>query len=1283
MKLNTSSSLKLISLFPLSLLFVLSLYFAYQTYGQYQNNIKMENNLKANKVLKNLLLNLAKERSFNAVYMGSKGKIGKSSLFVQREQTNQAIREFDNYYKNRSVDITTKRIFRYLPKIFSLRAAIDEQEISFNKMFFNYYSKINLLIYKEYKKILNIQQTPQIFSENSLKINLLQKIEKSSQEKGYISYILTKRKPLTNDEFSRWIKIFSLPDLTTLNIQAISQNLNNRLFVLFHNERAKKIYRALIKSKIKIINENNTGVYDVNPSKWFNLMNLKIGLLNQAEKAISLEIHSDIENLLENKIKPQLVIVAGILILVIFLLVIGFFIDRYIRNGISELEKLFSKVGQLADIDEKIDFQTMEDVEKGYKIIEIAIDQIQQDKQTAIEATKAKSIFLANMSHEIRTPLNGIIGFTELLKNSDLSDEEKDFVDIIEKSSDNLLDIINNILDLSKIESDKIEIEEILFSPIDEFEHAVEVFGAKAAEKNIKLSFYMDPSLNNYLSGDPTKIKEVVVNLLSNAIKFTPVDGEIDVEIKRISEVDEFGKTKVKFSVQDNGIGVSKDKIKTIFNAFSQADSTITRKYGGTGLGLTISSKYIAMMGGKLDLTSVEGEGTKFFFTLEFSESPSSEENTKDKFSEYRCAILSSEMNRKSHAQYTYDYLKYFGCSAEFFYAEQEIKKLLYRKNINFLILDAAFIKEEEIEKYKKLQIPGIIILKSSMKNDVDKYTSNLIKPLYEPINVTKLNNILEKQKEFLPKVEELKKEFEKDNETQSEEQTGEAVSKESAEEEKGIKILVAEDNEINRKLIKKTLEKFGANIVLANNGQEAVEEVQNRKFDLIFMDIAMPVMDGVRALKTILNYEFDKKLKHTPIVALTANALQGDRERFLKEGFDEYVTKPIKLDNIDFILKTFLEEKYYEKNSYEKNSNEKLIESKKDNISTKTENLKKDVDIVNKHEEEKKEEQKEVLINETKKPVEKQKEVLKEKVFAQRIKKEKPKIKNTNIHILVAEDNLINQKLIEKTLNNLGFEVTIVNNGQEALDAYKNNQYDIIFMDIAMPIMNGVDATHSIIGYENQNNLPHTPIIALTANAVAGDRETFLEEGLDEYISKPLRKADIERVLKMFLDYDINQTKKPKEEQLEYDNFYDITSNEEEDKYESSFDYNEVEENKNDIATKDVLIFKNNKIETKILNNIILEKGYTSDFVTNYDEFVSSMETYQYKIIMFDETIEFVDTEDIIEEVDKMEKERGQRSILVEFADNEEKGLSEADEVMGKVINKQKIDEILEKYIR
>ena len=223
------------------------------------------------------------------------------------------------------------------------------------------------------------------------------------------------------------------------------------------------------------------------------------------------------------------------------------------------------------------------------------------------------------MSHEIRTPLNGIIGFTELLKNTDLDEEKRDYVDTIEKSSENLLTIINNILDVSKIESNKVELEDILFNPIQDFESAVEIYVAKAAEKNIDILLYIDPTLVHHLYGDITKIKEVLINLMSNAVKFTPEHGNIVVEILREPSKSP-NEAIVTFSVEDTGIGISEDKLANVFNAFSQADSTITRKYGGTGLGLTISSKYVAMMGGKLQVQSTVGKGTKFYFTLAFKE---------------------------------------------------------------------------------------------------------------------------------------------------------------------------------------------------------------------------------------------------------------------------------------------------------------------------------------------------------------------------------------------------------------------------------------------------------------------------------------------------------------------------------------------------------------------------------------------------------------------------------------------------------------------------------------
>ncbi len=1379
MRLNSNTSLKLISLFPLMLLLSLSTYFMYTSYVKYQETVKLRSTLQSNKILKNLSINLAVERGLSATYYGGKSKKVVAALKKQRVKTNRAIREFNNYFKNKELDPTLTKVFKGLLKITSVRASVDKMKMSFQDMFFNYYSKLNSLIFDEYRKVLNNQLTPTILSEVTFETDLLKRIEKTGQERGFISYILAKKMPFTVEEFTDWLKLFTSSDLTSMDIRVTNQNVRNRLFVLFHNSRAKKLYNQITRAKINIIDGSDIGYYQIEPSTWFNLMTRKIALLSSADNLVSIEVGNDIRTWFENDVRPKLTIAMGVFLMTIFLLIIGFFIDRYIRRSIKELEKLFSKVGQLADIDEEIDFQTTEGIEKGYRIIEIAIDQIQQDKQIALEASKAKSIFLANMSHEIRTPLNGIIGFTELLKNTNISGEERDFVDIIEKSSENLLEIINNILDLSKIESDKIEIEEILFSPITEFENAVEVFGAKAAEKNIRLSFYMDPSLNNYLNGDPTKIKEVLINLLSNAIKFTPIDGEIDVEIKRVGNVDAFGRTKVYFSVQDNGIGISEDKLKTIFDAFSQADSTITRKYGGTGLGLTISSKFIALMGGKLEVESKTGEGTKFFFTLEFDESPSSELNFHDKFTEYRCALLASEKDKKNHTQYVYDYLKYFGCDVVFFYSYKEIKGLMFRENINFMILDIDYIEENEIEDYKTIHIPSIIILKSSMQSISSKYTNDFIKPLYEPVNVTKLANILEKQRGFLPKIEHKK-------EVISEEEESIPVKQEEQEtQESKLQILVAEDNEINRKLIKRTLENYGAEITLANNGEEALNEVKNKKFDLIFMDIAMPVMDGVEALHAILNYELNKGVKHTPVVALTANALKGDRERFLNEGFDEYVTKPIKSESIESVLSMFLKDKVFlsdgEVDSKEEaKKDEEDIQSYDfdDKKNADVENLDDTKDEQNSGEDEEvsaklkinldeyednfyidaQEDEDDIVDNgepslpssqEVENITQKQDEnsdlmpddedidiglsdlekeqKLMDELFPQEQKEEdvdidKPdeqvdierevlddskstedkKENSSQISTLIAEDNVINQKLIEKTLHNLGLKVDIASNGEEAVEMFKKKKYDIVFMDISMPVMDGIDATHEILAYEKEKGIEHTPVVALTANALPGDREAFLSEGLDEYISKPLKKEDLIKVLKIFLNYESSEDPKFENIEEEDDNEHfganildeDLPSYvKEESEDEPFFDLEQINEqargDESDVEEKkgDILIFKNNKIEAKILKNMIEKFGFSVDIANSYDEFVNKTLNIRYKVIMIDKEIEFVDTKEIIYEIHAKDQAREENSVIIEFVSVQDSNKNEdsaiVDEVIDNVINKGKIKEILEKYIR
>ncbi|HIP43765.1 MAG TPA: response regulator, partial [Sulfurospirillum arcachonense] len=603
----------------------------------------------------------------------------------------------------------------------------------------------------------------------------------------------------------------------------------------------------------------------------------------------------------------QLTGAGGVWIISLILMFIGLLLAGQFKKNVKGLENIFEKVEELAETKENVDFNTAAGMNSAYAIIDQAIENIAKEKVNAEKASAAKSIFLANMSHEIRTPLNGIIGFTELLKNTDLDDEKREFVDVIEKSSENLLDIINNILDLSKVESNKIEIDEILFSPLDEFENAVEVYGPKAAEKNIHLSFFIDPSLNNYLKGDSTKVKEVIINLMSNAVKFTPTNGHITAEIRRIENAPA-GKVRILFSVQDSGIGISEDKRKDIFDAFNQADSTITRKYGGTGLGLTISSKYIGLMGGELKVDSVEGEGSKFYFMLEFDESPSGDVEFQNKFSDFSAALLTSDKNIKVHAEFMYDYFKYFGSNVKYYDEFSGLKNLIYKSGVNMIVADFDLLNDEELEEYKKIRLPMILVLKASHQSRFDEFNTKYITPVYEPINVSKLTKALEQNRELLPKPEVTPEQDE--------------VIKKSTKPAFGkmfdANVLVAEDNEINQKLIRRTLEGLGLTITIAHNGKIALEERIKNDYDAVFMDIAMPVMDGVESTHKMLEYEKQNNLPHIPIIAVTANALKGDRERFMKEGLDEYVTKPIKKESILTVLNMFLQDKIVEESTEE-----------------------------------------------------------------------------------------------------------------------------------------------------------------------------------------------------------------------------------------------------------------------------------------------------------------------------------------------------------------------------
>ena len=541
-----------------------------------------------------------------------------------------------------------------------------------------------------------------------------------------------------------------------------------------------------------------------------------------------------------------------------------------LQEGINSMAMAMSKHHE--EMQESIDQATYE-LRETLEQMEVQNIELDITRKEAQQAAKVKSEFLANMSHELRTPLNGVIGFARQLLKTQLTNNQIDYLQTIERSAGNLLNIINDILNFSKLEANKLTLEHIPFNLHDCIDETIHLLAPSAHDKNLELSIMIASDVPDEVIGDAMSLQQVLTNLIGNAIKFTQ-QGNIEIQIQRIKTAEQAQNNRItlKIMISDTGIGISEIQQAQLFKAFGQADTSITRRYGGTGLGLVITQKLIKQMHGDIDLVSTPNQGSTFWFTIEIEQSPHKTLNSCPIETLKDQSILVYESNEYA-ARACAQQLNQWGVNLSLAETQKQWQKLLKTSYDSIIIgysqcdnLPPLF---DHIKQAKKFTNNIVLLINSSDPSLCDMFIkAGVTHCLSKPINHKNLAKTLISKTPLQREIEPQPAQVRKD-----------------------INVMAVDDNPANLKLISAMLTDRVHHVATCTDGQQAVELAETQKFDLIFMDIQMPVLDGISACIAIKNNQCNKK---TPIIAVTAHVLPSEKEQFLQQGMDDCLAKPI-----------------------------------------------------------------------------------------------------------------------------------------------------------------------------------------------------------------------------------------------------------------------------------------------------------------------------------------------------------------------------------------------------